>query len=169
MPTPSVLKTSIDNQITNKTQPYSIDNVDVGNRMKDIVDLTIRLQFNTTSDRISYLTNPNAQPFQEADDKEDGNKYYINSDGTDWVLIASNSPKTEIILFTNQTTLTITWDSTRKAKFGNAASFVVETQDIDGKYRQKTNLEIYPDDISDTTSYHIDLGGGTQSGRVVIK
>jgi hypothetical protein len=39
MPTPSQLKTSIDTQITNKTQPYSISNVDTGNRLKDIIDL----------------------------------------------------------------------------------------------------------------------------------
>jgi hypothetical protein len=39
MPTPSQLKADIDEQITDKTQPYSISNVDVGERMKDIISL----------------------------------------------------------------------------------------------------------------------------------
>lgn len=36
---PVTLKADIDSQITNKTAPYSISNIDVGSRMKDIVDL----------------------------------------------------------------------------------------------------------------------------------
>lgn len=169
MPTPSQIKSAIDQQITNKTAAYSISNVDVGNRMKEIVDLTVPIQFDTSAARIAYLTNPNAQPFQEADDKEDGKKYYINKDGTDWVSSASDTPKTEIITFAGQSQLVVLWDATRKAKFGGAAMFMVETLDEDGKYRQKPNLEIYPDDINNTTSYHVDLGGVNQSGRLIIK
>lgn len=170
MPTPSQLKTSIDAQITDKTNPYSIDNVDVGSRMKDIIDLTLPLQFETTASRISYLTNPNRQPFESADDKEDGNKYYLNKDANAWIKFTTdNAPKIEIIIFAGQSVLNIAWNAGRKAIFGNAASFTIETLDADGKYRVKHGLEIYPDDIVNTTTYTIDLGGGAQSGRLTIK
>lgn len=169
MPTPTSLKNLIDEQITDKTLPYSIDNVDVGQRMKDIVDLTIPLEFNTTSERLAYLLDPDAAPFQEANDKEDGNKYYINKTGTNWVLIASNAPKIEIILFSNQATLTVAWNAERKQKFGDAAQFVIELLGEDEQYRVQYGLEIKPNSISNTTSYAIDLGGGLQSGRLVIK
>jgi hypothetical protein len=39
MPTPAQLKDLIDQQITDKTAPYSIDNIEVGERLKDIIDL----------------------------------------------------------------------------------------------------------------------------------
>jgi hypothetical protein len=138
--------------------------------MKEIVDLTVPLQFNTTADRIAYLTNPLKQPFQQADDKQDGNKYYISKDGSAWILLSTSSdPKIEIIPFAGQSSLVIAWDVTRKAKFGGNADFIIETQDEDGLYRRKYNLEIIPDDINNTTSFTIDLGGINKSGRLTIK
>ena len=169
MNTPTSVKAAIDEQITNKTLPYSIDNVDVGERLKDIVDLFTPIQFETTYDRVAYLTNPDAAPFQNADDFEDGHQYYINKDGTAWVLKGDSIAKTEIIFFTNQSSLTVLLTDDRKAKFGDALAFTIETEDDDGKFRQKTGLEIYPDDINDTASYHIDLGGANQTGRLIIK
>lgn len=169
MPTANQIKASIDEQITNKTLINSIDNNDVGNRMKDIVNLTLPLQFNTTAERVAYLTNLLAQPFQFADDKEDGNKYFINKDGTGWNLLGTNDPKIEIILFENQSSLVVAWTTERKTKFGGNADFIIETEDPDGKYRRKYGLEIFPDDIDNTTSFTIDLGGVNQSGRLTIK
>lgn len=173
MPTPTQVKSNIDSQVTNKTEAYSISNVEMGNTLKDIVDLTLPLQFATSADRLSYLTNPNAAPFQEANDSEDGGKYYINKAGTAWVQLSTGTAATtsgnfEIIIFNNLSVLTIAWDSTRQARFG-VPSFVIETKDDDGKYRVKYGLEIYPDSISNTTSYQIDLGGISVSGRCTIK
>lgn len=119
MPTQEAVKEAIDEQITNKTAAYSISNVDVGERLKDIVDLTL--------------------------------------------------PKEEVIRFYNESVLIIDWTDERKQKFGSNADFIIETQDADGKYRRKYGLEIYPDDPDNTTFFHIDLGGGNQSGRLTIR
>lgn len=164
------LKNLIDTEVTNKTDPESIGNIPVGNILKNLVDLREPLQFSTTVSREAYLLNPSAIPFQMADDKEDGNKYYISKDLSAWIQIgtSSNTPRTEIIPFTNQATINVSWNIGRKAMFGNAGMFVIETLDDDGKYRQK-NVEVYPDDINNPTAYHIDLGGSLQSGRVIIK
>jgi hypothetical protein len=169
MPTPDQIKSAIDEQITNKVSAYSISNVDVGERMKDLAELSNPIQFASTSARIAYLTNPNARPFQLCDDLYDGNKYFINKTGTDWVLVASNAPKIEILYFSNQSNVVVAWDATRKAKFGDAGSFVVELINNDGKYRVQYGLEILPDDIDNTTQYTIDLGGNSETGRVIIK
>lgn len=73
----------------------------------------------------------------------------------------------EIIPFTNVTNLTIAWNGTRKARFGNAASIYIELLGPDGKYRFTPGLEVVPNNISNTTSYAIDFGG-LATGRVVI-
>jgi hypothetical protein len=169
MPTRAQVKASIDEQITNKTAPFSIDNKDVGARMKDVADLTAPLQFETTQARLQYLFAPEASPFQDADDKEDGNKYYISKDKSEWKLYASNDPKIEVITFNNQSQIVISWNAARKAKFGANADFIIETLDDDGKYRRQYGLEIIADSISNTTSFTIDLGGVNKSGRLTIK
>lgn len=169
----SSIKSDIDSKIGSKTAPYSISHAEVAQILKDITDLNTPLQFTTTAERIAYLQNTNAQPFQIADDKEDGNKYYINKAGTDWVLLAvgnsSTDAKTEVLVFDNATVINLDWNTARKAKFGDAAIFIVETIDDDGIIRQKPNVEIKPNNITNTTAYIIDLGGGAKSGRLVIK
>lgn len=169
MPTPSQIKAGIDSEITNKTGAYSISHVDVGTRMKQIVDVAAPLQFATTVLRNAYLTNPDRQALIWADDLQDGNKYYLNLAKTAWIPLGDSAPKFETISFTNQATLTIAWDATRKAKFGDAAQFIIETLGEDGKYRVQYGLEIVPDSIINTTQYTIDLGGANQTGRVTIK
>jgi hypothetical protein len=118
MATAAQLKILIDQQITDKTQPYSISNIDEGNRLKDIIDLIVGSRF-------------------------------------------------EVIPFTNQTSLTITWTDERKENFG-LGMFVVEALSDDGKYRQIYS-EVQPDSITNTTEYIIDLGGTAQTGRLIIK
>lgn len=79
---------------------------------------------------------------------------------------SSGSGLNEIITFVNVATLTIPWNGTRKARFGNAAVFYVEILGDDGIYRP-TIVEVKPDSIISTNSYSIDFGG-LASGRVVI-
>lgn len=76
------------------------------------------------------------------------------------------SGKNEVIPFGPVSTVTIPWNSTRKARFGDAAVFQVELIGEDGKYR-KTEVEIIPNNITNTTSYAFDLGA-VLSGRVII-
>lgn len=76
------------------------------------------------------------------------------------------SGKNEIIAFSNVTTVTIPWNTTRKNRFGDAAVIYVEVIGDDGLYRQ-TSVEIVPDDPNNTTSYNIDLGGPA-TGRIII-
>jgi len=169
MPTPSALKALIDSQVTDKTTPYSISNVDVGERMKDIVDLvTGDLQFTKTADRNAYLLNPLATPGQKAFDQQDGNRYFINVTGTGWVPMGFSAGFSEIIFFTGQTTLTVNWTDARKTRFGAGGHFAIEVLSDDGKYRQIPNFEIVVDDIIDTSQYTINLGG-SQDGRLIIK
>lgn len=79
---------------------------------------------------------------------------------------SDTSGKNEIVLFTNALTVTIAWNATRKARFGDAAVLYVEILGEDGKYRN-TGIEAVPNNISNTTSYEIDLGG-LASGRIII-
>lgn len=76
------------------------------------------------------------------------------------------SGKNEVIPFINVTSIIIAWNNTRKLRFGDAAVMTVEILGPDGKYRP-TSVEIVPNNISNTTSYAIDLGG-LASGRVII-
>lgn len=76
------------------------------------------------------------------------------------------SGKNEIVLFTNVSSVTIAWNATRKARFGDAMVCKVEILGEDGQYRDAT-VEIKPNNISNTTSYNIDMGG-IASGRIVI-
>jgi hypothetical protein len=76
------------------------------------------------------------------------------------------SGKNELINFTNVTTLTIQWNTTRKLRFGDAGVFYVEILGTDGIYRKAT-VEIKPNQIPNTTFYTIDFGG-LASGRVTI-
>ena len=171
MSTPASVKTAIDSQITNKTAPFSISNIDVGSRLKDIIDLIQNgavIVFNSTADRIAYLGTTAAAPFQFGADAQDGNIYYINLLGTGWTQFAATQASIQILPFSNQSSLTITWDGAMKAKFGNAGTFVLELLGDDGIYRQTPGVQVVPNDINNTTFYTIDLGG-SQSGRLIIK
>lgn len=76
------------------------------------------------------------------------------------------SGKNEVIPFSNVSSITLPWNSTRINRFGDAAVIVVEILGEDGKYRQ-TGVEIVPNDPNNTTSYAIDLGG-LATGRLII-
>src|SRR4051812_6510139 len=108
MPTPADLKALIDAQITDKTLPYSISNVDVGDRLKDIVDLVGTagcLVFNNTVERNAYLGSGNGAIGQFGFDKQDRNLYFIGATGIDWCFIASSDGPSEPIFFVNQTSV----------------------------------------------------------------
>lgn len=123
--TPTEIKGSIDQLITNPTIAYSIDNVDVGNLLKSMVDL--------------------------------------------FADVSPSVPKFEIVPFDSVADITILWTEDRKAKFGDVAQLTVEMLDADGVLRLQQGLEILPDSLVNTSSYHIDFGGGVQTGRVIIK
>src|SRR5688572_30243826 len=72
----------------------------------------------------------------------------------------------EIVPFTNVSTITLAWNATRKARFGDAAVIYVEIKGPDNKYRN-TGIEAVPNDPDNTTSYAIDLGG-LATGRLII-
>jgi hypothetical protein len=84
--------------------------------------------------------------------------------------IDSHSPAgsglNEIVTFTDQDTLTLSWNATRKARFGDAAIFRVEMVGEDGIYRE-VGVQAVPDSGTDTTSYEFDFGG-TATGRIII-
>lgn len=75
--------------------------------------------------------------------------------------------QTEIIEFTNQTSLTILWNSTRKAKFGSFP--IIEVWFKDGLVYTLANIPITVDAAPpDTAMFSIDLTGSSD-GFVVIK
>lgn len=76
------------------------------------------------------------------------------------------SGKNEVIPFSNVSTINLSWNNTRKLRFGDAAVIYVEILGEDGKYR-KTDVEVVPNNATATTSYAIDLGG-LASGRIII-
>lgn len=76
------------------------------------------------------------------------------------------SGKNEIVPFNNIATMTLAWNNTRKNRFGDAAVIIVEIIGDDGKYR-KTEVEIVPNAVPNTTSYAINLGG-LATGRLII-
>lgn len=76
------------------------------------------------------------------------------------------SGKNEIVPFTNVNSVTIAWNATRIARFGDAGVFRVEILGEDGEYRE-TGVESKPNNITGTTSYVFDLGG-LASGRIII-
>jgi hypothetical protein len=79
---------------------------------------------------------------------------------------SDSSGKNEIIPFSNVSTLTIPWNATRKARFGDAGVLYVEILGEDGKYRN-SGIEAVPNVVPNTASYNIDLGG-LATGRVII-
>lgn len=91
---------------------------------------------------------------------------------TDQIIIPDDSGssnlsgKNEVIDFTNETIVTIAWNSTRIARFGDAAVIYVEVKGEDNIYRH-ANVEIVPDDADNTTEYTINFGGVT-TGRIII-
>lgn len=76
------------------------------------------------------------------------------------------SGKNEIIPFENVASVTVPWNNTRKARFGDAAVIYVEILGEDGKYRN-TGIEAVPNVVPNTASYNIDLGG-LATGRIII-
>ncbi len=76
------------------------------------------------------------------------------------------SGKNEIIPFTNQTQLTVQWNSARKIRFGDAGVFYVEILGTDGIYRKAT-VEGVPNVIPNTTFYTFDFGG-LATGRIIV-
>lgn len=72
----------------------------------------------------------------------------------------------ETIFFTNVATLTLPWNAARIANFGTSGNFLVEIIGDDGIPRN-TFVEIIPDSIAATTSYHFDFGG-LATGRITI-
>lgn len=78
----------------------------------------------------------------------------------------SGSGLNEIVPFTNLLTLTLAWNATRKARFGDAGVFLVEILGEDGVYRP-AGVESVPNSIINTTSYAFDFGG-LASGRIII-
>lgn len=169
MATQTELKNTIDVEITNKTVAYSIGNDTVGEILKDIVDLTNALVFESTYERMSYLLTDSVASGQIAFDKQDGFLYYVNKTATAWIGVGGAGGSTkEIIPFKNQTKLTVDWNAARKEKFGNAGKFTLEVKDEDGKFRQRELSEIVVDNIDSPNFYYIDLGGINQEGRLLI-
>ena len=95
--------------------------------------------------------------------------------GDDDIIIYEPDPDTggetmavlnEVIAFTEVSELDVEWNATRKAKYGDAASFTVYVSDADGVHRE-TRVEIIPDNPVLPANYHFDFGG-ILSGVIVI-
>lgn len=119
MATADNIKALVDSGIIDKTLPYSITKEEVGQILKDIVDLI-------------------------------------------------QSSKAEIVMFVNQSSIQIPWNTTRKNNFGLGAIFIVELLGDDGIFRQMNQVEIVPDNITTPTTYTINLGGNA-TGRILIR
>lgn len=78
----------------------------------------------------------------------------------------TTQPINEVIPFTDEESIIVPWNTTRRARFGDAAVFMIEILGEDNVYRQ-TSAEIIPNDVNNTTSYTINLGG-TSTGRIII-
>lgn len=72
----------------------------------------------------------------------------------------------ESILFENVSEYTLLWTTARITNYGVSGIFYVEIVGDDGIARN-TTVEIIPNSIINTTSYHFDFGG-TATGRITI-
>ena len=81
-------------------------------------------------------------------------------------LLLSFAIRNETISFAGVSELTLQWDILRKAKYGDSGKFYVEIVGDDGIARNVT-VEIIPNSLSNTTSYHFDFGG-ISTGRITI-
>lgn len=80
--------------------------------------------------------------------------------------VAASSPANEVIPFENVDEVLIPWNSNRKYRFGEGATFTVEIWN--GTYYQAVAVQVSPDDINNTTYYTINLAGVIERGRVII-
>lgn len=88
------------------------------------------------------------------------------SDTTDTEDTTGGSTVNEIVNFAGVTELTLDWTEERVTNFGAAGVFQVEIVSDDDQVRV-TTVEIKPDNILATTSYHFDFGG-VATGRIII-